>query len=111
MNTTFDYFETVPFNVCVCDTEGIVLYQNRRSREADGDVVGKSLFDCHNPHSSQMIKRMIETGTGFTNEVIHHGQRRMYHRTPWYNDANEVAGLIELGLILPMNVPVVNKDQ
>ena len=39
---TFDYLENVPnIAATVCDKEGIILYQNKRAIDRDGDVVGK----------------------------------------------------------------------
>ena len=44
MKQTFDYLENVPnIAATVCDKEGIVLYQNKRAIDRDGDVVGKDL--------------------------------------------------------------------
>ena len=48
MKQTFDYLENVPnIAATVCDKEGIVLYQNKRAIDRDGDVVGKNLYNCH----------------------------------------------------------------
>lgn len=110
MKTTFDYLETAPLRATVCDKEGIVLYQNVRSREMDGDAVGKNLFDCHNEHSAIIIKHMLDTGGSFTSESVRDGKRRLFQRMPWYDEAGEVAGLIELGMDLPKAYPVMNHD-
>ena len=48
LNAAFDYLENVPnIAATVCDKEGIVLYQNKRAIDRDGDVVGKNLYNCH----------------------------------------------------------------
>lgn len=108
----FDYLENVAFRATVCDRDGKVLYQNAKARSIDGDVVGKNLFDCHNEHSAKLIRHMIETGESHTLESIHGGKRSLFHRTPWYKDADgEVAGLIELGIDLPDRYAVINYDK
>lgn len=111
MKQTFDYLENVAFAACVCDAEGVVLYQNSRSIKRDGSVVGKNLYNCHNAHSGQMIRRMIETGESNTYEIIRHGKRRLLHQTPWYEVVDgPVSGLIELSIDLPDEYPTFNRD-
>lgn len=112
MNGEFDYLENVAFAATVCDSEGVVLYQNARARKRDGGVVGKNLYDCHNKESQAIIRRLIETGGSNTYEIIRHGRRRLLHQTPWFaGPGGEVAGLIELSIDLPDCYPVFNKDK
>lgn len=112
MKQTFDYLEHVSFAACVCDKEGVVLYQNARARRRDGDVVGKNLYGCHNPHSQAMIRHMLATGESNTYEIVRHGQRRLLQQTPWYEEeGGPVAGLIELSLDLPAEYPTFNRDK
>ena len=41
LNAAFDYLENVPnIAATVCDKEGIVLYQNKRAIDRDGNVAG-----------------------------------------------------------------------
>lgn len=111
MKSTFDYLENVAFAACVCDREGVVLYQNERSIKRDGQVVGKNLYDCHNPHSCQMIRHMIQTGQSNSYQIIRHGKKRLLHQTPWYEvQGGEVSGLIELSIDIPDDMPVFNRD-
>ena len=56
--------------VTVCDSDGIILYMNRKSREtfaSHGDLIGKNLFDCHSPESSAKIRHMLATGESNAN--------------------------------------------
>ena len=110
MKQTFDYLETVAFAATVCDKEGVVLYQNERARQRDGGVVGKNLYDCHNPHSGAMIRHMIETGESNTYEIIRHGRHKLLHQTPWRDEAGNVAGLIEVAIDLPDEYPTFDRD-
>lgn len=111
MNTCFDYLENVAFAACVCDRDGVVLYQNARSKKRDGDVIGKNLYGCHNAHSGQMIRHMIETGESNNYQIIRHGQRRLLHQTPWFEvPGGPVSGLIELSIDIPDEMPVFNRD-
>lgn len=106
----FSYLDTVDFAATVCDKEGVVLYQNARAIERDGDVTGKNLYDCHGEKAGQMIRRMIETGTANTYQIVRHGRRKLLHQTPWFDESGAVAGLIELAIDLPANMPVFDRD-
>ncbi len=112
MKQTFDYLENVDFAATVCDKEGVVVYQNARSKKKNGDVVGKSLYGCHAKRSQEMIRHMIETGECNDYEIIKHGKRKLLHQTPWFEEpGGEVAGLIELSIDLPDEYPTFNRDK
>lgn len=110
MKEQFNYLDTVDFAATVCDREGIVLYQNARAIDRDGDVTGKNLYNCHGPKAGAMIRHMIETGTKNTYQIIRHGRHKLLHQAPWYDSAGKVAGLIELAINLPDNMPVFDRD-
>ncbi|MCQ2282808.1 MAG: PAS sensor protein [Bacteroidales bacterium] len=112
MKQTFDYLENVPnIAATVCDKEGIVLYQNKRAIDCDGDVVGKNLYNCHGEKAGAMIRHMIESGESNTYQIIRHGKHKLLHQTPWYDAEGNVAGLIELAINLPDQMPVFNRDK
>lgn len=76
---------------CVCDKDGVLLYQNARSVMRDGDVV--------------------ETGESNTYAIIRHGKKRLLHQTPWYEvPGGEVSGLIELSVDIPDEYPTFDRD-
>ena len=111
MKQTFDYLENVAFAATVCDKEGIILYQNKRAIDRDGDVVGKNLYKCHGEKAGAMIRYMIESGDSNTYQIIRHGKHKLLHQTPWYDAEGNVAGLIELAIDLPDEMPVFNRDK
>lgn len=110
MKDQFSYLDTVNFAATVCDKEGIVLYQNDRAVKRDGDVTGKNLYNCHGEKAGQMIRHMIETGSTNTYQIIRHGKHKLLHQTPWFDENGAVAGLIELAIDLPDNMPVFDRD-
>lgn len=110
MEKRFSYLDTVDFAATVCDREGLVLYQNARAIERDGNVMGKNLYDCHGEKAGQMIRRMIENGSVNTYQIVRHGKRKLLHQTPWLDESGAVAGLIELAIELPDNMPVFDRD-
>ena len=71
MKQTFDYLENVPnIAATVCDKEGIVLYQNAAARLRDGEVIGKNLYNCRSPKSTEKIRMMRETGMSNSYEAV-----------------------------------------
>jgi len=111
MNTTFNYLDNLDFAVTVCDCEGIVLYQNGQSLKRDGNAMGKNLYECHKAASGEIIRRLIETGSCNTYEVIKHGQKRLIHQTPWLTEDGQIGGLIETSILLPDDLRTFNRDQ
>ena len=108
----FDYFEHIDFAVTICDKDGIVVYQNEKSRENDGSVIGRNLFKCHSEKSNEKIRHMIATGDNNTYEIIKHGKRFLIRHSPWYDTENgSLAGLIELSIPLPDEYPTFNRDK
>lgn len=90
--------------VTVCDTDGIVRYQNLRSREVNGDVRGRSLIPCHNPRSQEIIRRLLGTGGTNAYTIEKRGIRKMIYQSAW-KVRGEVRGLIELSMEIPDSLP------
>lgn len=52
-------------SVVICDLEHTVIYMNKAAAEhyskRGGDtLVGKSIFDCHNSNSCELIKKVVD---------------------------------------------------
>lgn len=113
-NKIFDWAEDIQCAVTVCDTEGIVLYMNKRSRETfnkNGEtMVGKSMIPCHNERSQSIIHRMLTEGTTNAYTITKRGQRKMIYQTPW-KENGEVKGLVEFSFVLPDDMPHYDRDK
>lgn len=49
--------------VVICDLNDIIIYMNPAARERykkHGDIVGKSIMDCHNEQSCAKIREVVE---------------------------------------------------
>lgn len=90
--------------VTVCDTEGIVLYQNRRSREVNGDVQGRSLIPCHNERSRDIIRRLLDEGGRNVYTIEKRGVRKLIYQTVW-RENGVVGGLVEYSMEIPDAMP------
>lgn len=90
--------------VTVCDTEGVVLYQNRRSREVNGDVQGRSLIPCHNERSRAIIRRLLDEGGRNVYTIEKKGVRKLIYQTVW-REKGVVSGLVEYSMEIPAQMP------
>jgi transcriptional regulator with PAS, ATPase and Fis domain len=103
----FDWAKELSCAVTVCDTNGVVLYQNDKSKatfSADGEMVGKSLKDCHKPESWASIQRLMNEEKGNCYTIEKKGVKKLIHQTPWYGNG-KVAGLVEISIEIPFEMP------
>lgn len=91
----FNWADDTNCAVTVCDTEGVIIYQNKQSISVNGDYRGKSMIPCHNERSKGIIARILEKGdtnaytiekkgsaNDLPNSLAPRGRhRRRYHRT------------------------------
>lgn len=111
MEQNFDYLRNVAFAATVCDNEGVIVYQNERSVERKGNLVGRSVYNCHKPQSQEIIRQMQETGNSHVYEFIKNAHRNFAYQTPWFKENGKQGGLIELIVDLPEEYPVFNRDK
>ncbi len=99
-----ELFNELDCAVTACDTEGTVLYQNRRSVAVNGDVRGRSLIPCHNARSREIIARLLAEGGRNVYTIEKRGVRKLIYQTVW-READEVRGLVEFSMELPDELP------
>ena len=90
--------------ITVCDLDGVVTYQNIRSREVNGDMRGRSMLPCHSARSREIINRLIANGENNSYTIQKGALRKLIYQTPWY-ESGEVAGLVEFSLEIPEEMP------
>lgn len=93
--------------ITVCDAAGIILYMNEKARRTfakHGDLIGKNLFDCHNPQSQAKIRELLATGGTNAYTIEKNGIRKMIYQTAW-KQQEVVAGLVEISMEIPETMP------
>lgn len=95
--------------ITVCDRDGIVVYMNQRSKavfakSGGGDLVGKSLIDCHPEPSRGLLMKMLAEPITNSYTIEKNGIRKMIHQTPWMENG-EFKGVVELSFEIPMEMP------
>lgn len=104
------FLAELPFAATVCDTNGTIIYMNHKSRSTfSGDLIGKSLFDCHNPKSADKIREIMLTGIPNSYTIEKRGIKKLIHQSPWFEEG-KMAGLIEISIEIPFEMSHFKRD-
>lgn len=93
--------------VTVCDTEGTIIFMNEKARktfEKYGSLLGKNLFECHNPQSVEKIRELLATGGSNAYTIEKGDVKKMIYQTAWFNEG-VVGGLVEISMVIPEEMP------
>ena len=90
--------------ITVCDLDGVILYQNNRSREVNGEMRGRSMIPCHSARSREILNRLITNGEVNAYTIQKGALRKLIYQAPWY-EKGDVAGLVEFSLEIPEQMP------
>jgi transcriptional regulator with PAS, ATPase and Fis domain len=104
----FKWLDGIEAAVTVCDCEGVIVYMNARSAEAfkdEGgmDLIGKSLFECHQESSNSRIQEMLKDGTTNVYTVEKNGIKKFVWQAPW-REEGVCKGLVEVILPTPPEI-------
>lgn len=102
-----NYFQSVPFAVTVCDTEGRILDMNEKSVATfvkPGDsLIGASLFDCHPEPARTKLAEMLQEQTTNAYTIEKNGVKKIIYQAPWYKDG-AFAGYVEMSMEIPFQM-------
>jgi len=95
--------DALPFPIVFVDTTHTIRLMNKRAKfhyyEERGyrDLIGKSVFDCHNETSKERILKIVETLKNHGREVFLTvaGNNERLYVTPVRNEAGELIGYFE----------------
>ncbi len=113
MKEIIDWAEGMGCAATVCDKDCKILYMNEKSRMTfarHGDIIGHDLMQYHPPHAQQKIAHMLATGETNAYTIRKNGVKKLIFQTPWRKDG-EIAGLVELSIPLPDDMPHYDRDQ
>lgn len=96
--------------VTVADAECNIIYMNERSRETfagrgGAALIGHNLMDYHNERSKAIIRRLLAEGGTNCYTIEKEGQWKMIFQTAWRDGEGRVAGLVELSMVIPEDMP------
>jgi transcriptional regulator with PAS, ATPase and Fis domain len=110
MPTMPDWVTGFPGAVTVTDLEHRIVYMNDRAAQGyakDGGhaLTGKVMMPCHNERSKSIIEGLLESGGQNVYTIEKTGQRKLIFQSAWRDEAGQVAGLVELSLVMPPEMP------
>ncbi len=96
--------------VTVADADCNIIYMNERSRHTfagrgGAALIGRNLMEFHNDNSKAIIRRLLADGGTNCYTIEKEGQRKMIFQSAWRDDAGRVAGLVELSMVIPDDMP------
>ncbi|MGV8027017.1 MAG: PAS domain-containing protein [Anaerolineaceae bacterium] len=106
--------EEFPAAITVTDAEGIIIEMNRKAAETfknsgGKNLIGKNIFDCHPGTAQEKIKQISQDTEPNIYTIKKGGVRKLIYQSPYFEDGR-YAGLVELSLEIPEEIPHFNRD-
>jgi hypothetical protein len=104
------WVEGFPGAVTVIGADGTILYLNDKASEAFAGrggreaLLGKDIMACHGETSRATISALLREGRANSYTIEKGGKRKLIYQAPWFQ-GGEIAGLVELSLIIPSELP------
>ena len=108
MEKDFDWAEGMACAVTAADKDGVIRYMNRRARETyrkHGNLIGKSLYDCHGERAAGIIRRLLTEGGTNAYTIEKGGVRKMIYQTAVTEADGRVCGIVEVSMVIPEELP------
>ena len=106
----FDWAEGMACAVTAADKDGVITYMNRRAREQykkHGDLIGRSLYDCHGERAAGIIRRLLAEGGTNAYTIEKNGVRKMIYQTAV--TAADGRKVIKLGINFSRETKTIDK--
>lgn len=96
--------------ITVADADCNIIYMNERSRQTfahrgGADLIGHNLMDYHNDNSKAIIRRLLSEGGTNAYTIEKEGVRKMIFQSAWRDESDRIAGLVELSMVIPADMP------
>jgi len=109
-----NWLDEFPGAVTAAEADGRIVYLNKKAsevfeKEGGTTLVGKNLFDCHNPNSGEKIKKILASGRPNVYTIEKAGVKKLIYQAPWIEN-NQLRGVVELSLEIPFNLPHFVRD-
>ncbi|MFZ1730761.1 MAG: diguanylate cyclase [Bacteroidota bacterium] len=109
-----DWTREFPGAITLCDADGIILSMNDRavatfSADGGSKLIGSNVLDCHPEPSRSKLAAMLQDQSSNLYTIEKAGKKKLIAQLPWFNQG-EFAGIVELSLELPADMPHFNRD-
>jgi methylmalonyl-CoA mutase cobalamin-binding subunit len=107
---TPEWVENFPGAITICDANLIITYMNEKAlstwqSQGGRQLIGSSLLACHQNRSNEIIKKLLESGGTNVYTIQKNGVKKLIYQTAWQDSQGKVAGLAELSLVIPEDLP------
>ncbi len=104
-----DWKDGVDLAITVCDAGGKIILMNAKAaatfaKSGGGELVGKSLLDCHPEPSKTKLKGLLASPRLNAYTIEKNGAKKLIYQAPVMEDG-KLAGIVELSLPLPAEMP------
>ncbi|MDE6154023.1 MAG: PAS sensor protein, partial [Muribaculaceae bacterium] len=87
-----------------------IIYMTEPSRwtfagRGGGNLIGHNLMEYHNDNSKAIIRRLLAEGGTNAYTIEKEGLRKMIFQSAWFDGEGKVAGLVELSMVIPDDMP------
>jgi hypothetical protein len=102
-----DWITAFPGSVIVSDREHRILWMNDKAKADWGgrSLVGTDMMGCHRERSQALIRELLASGGSNMYTVQDEGGKKLIYQTAWRDAAGAVAGLVELVMDAPAEIP------
>jgi hypothetical protein len=109
MMTDPSWIREFPAAITVCDPGGIILSMNENAcasfaEDGGAALIGTNVLDCHPEPARAKLAALLESGSSNVYTIEKKGIKKLIFQSPWYTDG-KYAGLVEISLPLPLNMP------
>lgn len=96
--------------ITVADAGCRIIYMNELSRRTfaargGAELIGRNLMDYHNERSQAIIRRLLAEGGTNAYTIEKEGVRKMIFQSAWSDANGNVAGLVEISMVIPGDMP------
>jgi hypothetical protein len=96
-------------SITVTDKLANIIYMNDKAlatfaKYGGSNILGQSLYDCHNPDSSAIIRDLLATGGTNIYTIEKQGVKKFIYQSAWFT-GTVISGLVEISIVLPNDMP------
>ena len=105
-----DWVTGFPGAVTISDREHRIVYMNDKSaagyaKDGGRALIGKKMLSCHNERSRSILNNLLESGGQNVYTIDKAGQKKLIFQSAWRDETGQVAGLVEVSMVLPPELP------
>ena len=108
------WFKHFPGAITVTDENAIIIEMNDAAAEAHKEeggyaLMGQSTIDCHPKSLQEKVRHIYDSQQLNVYSIQKNGKEKLIYQTPYFKDGI-FAGVVEMSLPMPDNVPHFDRD-